>query len=167
MATATGETRFFETSIDLSEHVRKEAVGILNQRLADATDLKTQTKYAHWNVKGPQFFQLHELFDQIAEHFDEYADLLAERATALGGTAHGTARQAVAVSSIPEYEVTATTGTEHVRALSRNVATFAEYVREAIDKTDEIGDKSTADVFTEISRQVDKDLWFLQAHLQA
>src|SRR5690349_14288183 len=151
MATATSETRFFETSIDLSEHIRKEAVGILNQRLADATDLKTQTKYAHWNVKGPQFFQLHELFDQIAEHFDEYADLLAERATALGGTAHGTA----------------TTGTEHVRALSRNVANFAEYVREAIDKTDEIGDKSTADVFTEISRRVDKDLWFLQAHLQA
>ncbi len=167
MATALSETRFFETSIDLSEHIRKQVVVLLNQRLADSTDLKTQTKYAHWNVKGPQFFQLHELFDQIAEHFDEYADLLAERATALGGTAHGTLRQAAATSSIPEYEVTATNGLEHVRALAHNVAIFGEYVREAIDKTDELDDKSTADVFTEISRQVDKDLWFLQAHVQA
>ena len=167
MATATTETRFFETSIDLSEHIRKQAATLLNQRLADATDLKTQTKFAHWNVKGLQFFQLHELFDQIAEHFDDYADLLAERVTALGGTAQGTLRQAAAASSISEYELHATTGPEHVRALAHNVAVFAEYVREAIDKTDEMGDKSTADVFTEISRQVDKDLWFLQAHLQA
>ncbi|HLH08894.1 MAG TPA: DNA starvation/stationary phase protection protein Dps [Terriglobales bacterium] len=167
MSTALTETRFFETSIDLSEHIRKQVVTLLNQRLADATDLKTQTKFAHWNVKGVQFFQLHELFDQIAEHFDDYADLLAERATALGGTAQGTLRQAAASSSIPEYDITATNGPEHVRALARNVAAFGEYVREAIDKSDEVGDKSTADVFTEISRQVDKDLWFLQAHLQA
>src|SRR5246500_5443141 len=115
MATATSETRFFETSIDLSEHIRKEAVSILNQRLADATDLKTQTKHAHWNVKGPQFFQLHELFDSIAPHFDDYADLLAERAVQLGGVANGTLRQAADSSSIPEYDLTAPNGTEHVK----------------------------------------------------
>lgn len=164
MATLT-QKNTFPSSIDVPK--RDQLIEILNARLADATDLKTQTKYAHWNVKGPQFFQLHELFDQIAPHFDEYADLLAERAVQLGGIASGTLRQAAATSSVPEYDFTALTGTEHVRALVKNVAKFASLVREAIDKTDALGDKDTADIFTEVSRQVDKDLWFLEAHVQA
>jgi starvation-inducible DNA-binding protein len=166
MATLT-QTNTFPTSIDIPESKRARIIEILNARLADATDLKTQTKFAHWNVKGPQFFQLHELFDAIAPHFDEYADLLAERAVQLGGVAHGTLRQAASTSSIPEYDFSAVTGTEHVRALVRNIAKFAAQVRDAIDQTDELEDKDTADIFTEISRQTDKDLWFLEAHVQA
>ena len=165
MPTATQQDRTFKSSIDIP---RKTAIiDILNARLADATDLKTQTKFAHWNVKGPQFFQLHELFDQIAPHFDDYADLIAERAVQLGGTAHGTLRQAAAASEIPEYDFEAVTGTEHVRALVKNIARYAKSVREAIDQSDDLGDKDTADIFTEVSRQVDKDLWFLEAHVQA
>jgi starvation-inducible DNA-binding protein len=142
-------------------------VEILNARLADATDLKTQTKHAHWNVKGAQFSQLHELFDQIAPHFDEYADLLAERAVQLGGIANGTLRQAAAASKMPEYDLSAVNGTEHLKSLIKNVSKFASLVREAIDRTDQLGDKDTADIFTEVSRQVDKDLWFLEAHIQS
>lgn len=166
MATLT-QTSTFPTSIDIPESKRARIIEILNARLADATDLKTQTKFAHWNVKGPQFFQLHELFDQIAPHFDSYADLLAERTVQLGGVATGTLRQSAANSSISEYDFSAVTGTEHVRALVKNVARFAALVRDAIDQTDELEDKDTADIFTEISRQTDKDLWFLEAHVQA
>ena len=164
MATATQE-KTFKSSIEVPEKAR--LIEILNARLADSTDLKTQTKHAHWNVKGPQFIQLHELFDSIAPHFDDYSDLLAERAVQLGGVANGTLREAATTSSIPEYNLSAVNGTEHVKSLVKNIARFAALVREAIDQTDDLGDKDTADIFTEISRQVDKDLWFLEAHLQA
>jgi starvation-inducible DNA-binding protein len=118
-------------------------------------------------VKGPQFFQLHELFDSIAPHFDDYSDLIAERVVQLGGIANGTLREAAEASSIPEYDLSAVNGTEHVKALVKNISKFASLVREAIDQTDELEDKDSADIFTEVSRQVDKDLWFLEAHLQA
>ncbi len=167
MPTATHAERTFKTSIDIPEKRRAELIELLNARLADSTDLKTQTKHAHWNVKGPNFIQLHELFDDIAPHFDDYADLLAERAVQLGGVANGTLREAVSASSIPEYDLSAVSGTEHVKALVKNIAKFAALVREAIDKSDELEDKDTADIFTEISRQTDKDLWFLEAHVQA
>jgi starvation-inducible DNA-binding protein len=165
MPTATHHEKTFKSSVDVPEKARQ--IEILNARLADATDLKTQTKHAHWNVKGPTFYQLHELFDEIAPHFDDYADLIAERIAQIGGVANGTLREAAATSSIPEYDLSAVNGTEHVKALVKNIGKFASLVREAIDQTDELGDKDTADIFTEISRQVDKDLWFLEAHLQA
>jgi starvation-inducible DNA-binding protein len=165
MATATEKT--FKTSINIPEGKRSAIIDILNSRLADATDLKTQTKHAHWNVKGSDFIQLHELFDSIAPHFDDYADLMAERVAQLGGVANGTLREAAAASSIPEYDLSAVNGTEHVKALVKNIGKFASLVREAIDQTDELEDKDTADIFTEISRQTDKDLWFLEAHIQS
>ena len=164
MPTATHE-KTFKSSIAIPE--KAQIIEILNKRLADSTDLKTQTKHAHWNVKGKDFIQLHELFDSIAPHFDEYADLIAERVAQLGGVAKGTLREAAAATSIPEYDLSAVDGPEHVKALVKNIAKFAALVREAIDQTDELGDKDTADIFTEVSRQTDKDLWFLEAHIQA
>lgn len=167
MATATHTEKTFKTSIDIPENKRAAIIDILNARLADSTDLKTQTKHAHWNVKGPQFFQLHELFDQIAPHFDDYSDLIAERVAQLGGIANGTLREAAGNSSIPEYDLSAVDGKEHVKSLVKNISKFAALVREAIDQTDDLEDKDTADIFTEVSRQVDKDMWFLEAHLQS
>jgi starvation-inducible DNA-binding protein len=166
MSTAT-KTGLFTASVNIPEETRQQVIEILNARLADTIDLKTQAKQAHWNVKGLQFFQLHELFDQIAEHLDAAADLLAERATALGGVANGTVRQAAKASSIPEYEFDAVNGPDHVRALSQRLSFLANASRHAIDRTSELGDTATADVFTEIVREADKDLWFLEAHLQA
>jgi starvation-inducible DNA-binding protein len=165
MPTAVQE-RVFPTSIDLAQNVREQVIALLNSRLAEAIDLKTQTKYAHWNVKGMQFHQLHELFDLIAEHLEEHSDLLAERVTALGGLANGTARQVARESSIPEYELQAISGEEHVRALVRRLAKFGSAVRSDIDTTARLGDPSTSDLLTEISRAADKDLWLLEAHLQ-
>jgi starvation-inducible DNA-binding protein len=166
MAIATRE-RLIPTSIDLPEKTRIQVIDLLNARLADTLDLKTQIKYAHWNVKGMNFHQLHLLFDTVAEHLEEHIDLLAERATALGGVASGTARQAAANSQLPEYPLEAAAGEEHVRAVVERLAKFARLVRADVDGTARLGDQSTADLLTQISREIDKDLWLVEAHLQA
>lgn len=158
--------RGFETSVHLPEKTRHEIIDLLNARLADTLDLKTQAKQAHWNVKGKQFLQLHELFDTIATNLEAHSDLLAERVTALGGIALGTARLVAASSSLPEYDLNAVAGEQHVKALSRGLAKLANAGRAAIDRSTELGDQATADLFTEIVRGADKDLWFLEAHLQ-
>ena len=155
------------TKNDLSKENREKVVALLNARLADATDLKSQAKQAHWNVKGIHFFQLHELFDQIATAAEAHIDLIAERATALGGTALGTIRVAAQNSSLAEYPLEITEGRDHVDALSSALADFGKKVRQGIDEADELHDKDTADLFTEISREIDKLLWFVEAHIQA
>jgi len=141
-------------------------VKLLNGRLADTADLYSQVKQAHWNVKGSDFYQLHELFDQLAGEVFPFIDLIAERATALGGLAMGTVRMATANSALPEYPLEATDGAGHLKALIDRYAVFTANIRKAIDAADEHHDKATADVFTEISRTADKQLWFLEAHVQ-
>ena len=155
------------TKNDLAAENREKLIEILNARLADATDLKSQAKQAHWNVKGIHFFQLHELFDQVATAAEGYTDLIAERATALGGTALGTIRVAAQRSSLGEYPLEITDGESHVDALSSALADFGKLVRRDIDNATELDDADTADLFTEISRGVDKLLWFVEAHIQA
>jgi starvation-inducible DNA-binding protein len=156
----------FKTKNALSESVRSKAIELLNARLADATDLQTQTKQAHWNVKGPNFIALHELFDKINEDVEDYVDDLAERAVQLGGVAEGTARMAAKRSSLSEYPVNTVGGRSHVEALSTVLAAFGTSARKAINDANEMGDLDTADLFTEISRGVDKWLWFVEAHQQ-
>lgn len=156
----------FDSSINIPEDKRAKVIAILNQRLADVIDVQYQAKFAHWNVKGKDFYQLHLLFDTIAEHLEEAADSLAERVTALGGRANGTIRQSASSSSIPEYDIDLTDGMAHVSTLSDRLAQVANAGRDAIEETDELGDKATSDLFTELVRTADKDLYFLEAHLQ-
>jgi starvation-inducible DNA-binding protein len=155
------------TRLDLPEEIRVAVIRLLNQSLATALDLKTQVKQAHWNVKGPQIIALHEMFDEMATELDGFVDDLAERVTALGGTALGTARIAAAQSILAEYPTDIQDGLDHVKALAERYAPFAHHVRAAIAETDELGDADTADLYTGISRAMDKRLWFLEAHLQA
>lgn len=159
--------RFYPTRIDISAEIRSEAIEILNQTLATTVDLKTQVKQAHWNVKGMDFYQLHALFDEIAGELEEYVDKFAERITALGGEAMGTARTAAKYSAISEYPFNISNGIEHVTALADRFAAYAKLLRDAIDSTTELGDADTADLYTEVSREIDRRLWFLEAHLQA
>ena len=154
----------FKTKNDLPECIRIKAVELLNAQLADALDLQTQIKQAHWNLKGPQFIALHELFDKINEDVEDYVDDIAERAVQLGGVAEGTARMAAQRSSLGEYPTNAVEGRAHVEALSSALAAFGKSVRKAIDDSNDL---DTADLFTEISRGIDKWLWFVEAHLQA
>lgn len=142
-------------------------IALLQEHLADTTDLMLQAKQAHWNVKGPSFIALHELFDKISEDSEEYVDLLAERIVQFGGIAEGTVRVAAKRSKLPEYPLTIKDGVEHVKALSHALAYYGERARNAINQSDELGDKDSADIFTEISRGVDKYLWFVEAHAQA
>jgi starvation-inducible DNA-binding protein len=154
------------TKNDLPQKTRAKVNAILADRLADATDLMLQSKQAHWNVKGPNFIALHELFDKVAESAEEWVDGIAERIVQLGGTAEGTVQATAARTSMAPYPIHIVSGTDHVEALSSALATFGKRVRSAIDKTDKQGDKDTADLFTEISRDVDKYLWFVEAHNQ-
>jgi starvation-inducible DNA-binding protein len=157
----------YKTKNDLPEQARTQLVDLCNARLADAIDLQTQCKQAHWNVKGPHFIALHKLFDEVNEDVEEYVDLIAERAVQLGGTAEGTARSVAKRSTLPEYGAKGANGTEHVEALSSALSAFGKLARQAIDKSSELKDADTSDVFTEISRGTDKWLWFVEAHLQA
>ncbi len=166
MPTTKAATLTFPTHMDMPEGDRQPLIELLNGRLADTADLYSQIKQAHWNVKGPNFFQLHQLFDQLAAELFPYMDLIAERATALGGVAMGTARMAAATSTLPEYPVEATEGQRHLKALTDRYALFTANIRKAIDVADERHDRATADLFTEISRTADKQLWFLEAHVQ-
>ncbi len=166
MAKNSEATRMFPTHIDLPKNTRTTNIALLNQQLADTADLYSQIKQAHWNVKGKDFIALHELFDDLAERMLAFVDEIAERATALGGTAMGTARMAAANSKLPEYPADAIDGTDHLTALVDRYGKYAASTRAAIDTADEHQDMTTADLFTEISRTVDKDLWFLEAHLQ-
>jgi starvation-inducible DNA-binding protein len=164
---ATKTIRTFETRNDIPEKERGALVELLNARLADSLDLYTQLKQAHWNVKGKDFIQLHELYDEIAESVLPFVDEVAERATALGGLALGTARMAAGATSLDEYPLDAVTGTKTVEVVADRLAAYGASVREAIDTSTEHGDLDTADLFTEISRAIDKHLWFVEAHVQS
>ena len=154
------------TRNDLDKDTRKKVVALLGARLADAIDMTSQAKQAHWNVKGPSFIALHELFDSIYGDLAGYVDLLAERAVQLGAIVEGTVRSAATASSLPEYPLRITAGDKHVAAMADALAAFGRHVRQAIGTADELGDADTADIFTEISRGVDKWLWMVEAHLQ-
>jgi starvation-inducible DNA-binding protein len=160
-------SRFYSTKNDLPEATRREVVELLNQRLADCIDLQTQCKQAHWNVKGPAFIALHKLFDEINEDVEEYVDLLAERVVQLGGIAEGTVGVVAERSSLTDYPLGLTTGPEHVAALSDALAMFGRTARVGIEEMNELEDADSADILTEISRGLDKWLWFVEAHQQS
>jgi len=156
-----------KTQNNLSEPIRRKSIDLLNQHLADVLDLGLQAKQAHWNVKGPHFIGLHELFDKVAEELEEFTDDIAERAVELGGVALGTIQIVSKNSRLSAYPLDLTSGQKHVAALSGALAKFGTTTRAAIDTAAKAGDADTADLFTEVSRGVDKLLWFVEAHLQA
>jgi starvation-inducible DNA-binding protein len=161
----TATTRTFPTSVGVPENNRQALIALLNTRLADSTDLRTQVKWAHWNVKGPHFIQLHELFDSVAAHLEEQTDTIAERVTALGGVANGTVREAASRSGLKEADLTASDGPSMLKFLVHNVAHHANALRTAVQESGDLGDAITADLFTQLTRELDKDLWFLETHL--
>jgi starvation-inducible DNA-binding protein len=157
----------YETANDMPQDRRIELCALLNLRLADTVDLQTQLKQAHWNVKGPNFIGLHELFDKITASAEAYADLIAERVVQLGGTAEGTARMAAARSRLDEYPLSIADGLAHVDAVITALSTYGREIRDSIEEAESLSDAGTADIFTEVSRGTDKWLWFVEAHVQA
>ena len=148
----------------LPEAIRLQSIELLNRHLAAAIDLHAQAKQAHWNVRGPGFISIHELFDKFSDDVEAYSDMLAERAGGLGGTAHGTIQAAAARSFLIPYDLGIADEASHVFAISAALAAFGQSARDAIDQTTAHGDVDTADLFTEISRGIDKQLWFVESH---
>jgi starvation-inducible DNA-binding protein len=161
------KAKLISTQNSLRKQTRRAMIDLLNQQLADVLDLGLQAKQAHWNVKGPHFIGLHELFDKVAEELEEFTDDIAERAVELGGVALGTMQIVSKESRLSSYPLNLTSGQKHVTALSGALAKFGTTTREAIDIAAEAGDADTADLFTEVSRGVDKLLWLVEAHMQA
>lgn len=155
------------TRIDLDKKLRKKVIELLARRLADAQDLYFMAKHAHWNVRGPQFISLHELFDKVADGVEGHIDDLAERIAQFGGQVAGTLAQAARATSLTPYPADVAAGADHVAAMADALAQFAALVRTDIDSAAKLGDAGTADLFTEISRDIDKLLWFVEAHAQA
>jgi len=155
------------TKNDIAEGTRSKVIeSILTPRLADSADLMLQAKQAHWNVTGTNFIALHELFDKIVDDAEEYLDLIAERVRQLGGNVEGTLRACAKRTALDEYPLHITASRDHVEALSNALAKYGKAVRQAIDDSDRASDFDTADIFTEISRGVDKWLWFVESHLR-
>lgn len=154
------------TQNSLGSETRVQVAKILNQSLADLMDLYSQTKQAHWNVRGRLFYQLHKLFDELAEIVEEHLDEIAERITALGAQALGTVRLAAANSRLTEFPIEESQDDVYLAALSGRYALCANGTRKAIDETDSLGDADTADLLTAVSRDLDKALWMLEAHTE-
>jgi starvation-inducible DNA-binding protein len=159
-------TQMFKTKNPTSMEIREQVCEMLNARLADSIDLHYQSKQAHWNIKGDDFYQLHLLFDQVAEATEEYIDLIAERITQLGGTANGTVRDSAKNSSLAEYPHNIYDADSHIEALSNALSTFATQIKQNAEDTDDLKDMGTNDMLVEIMRGVDKYLWFVEAHNQ-
>ncbi len=153
-----------KTHNTLSANIRGQSVELLNKHLASAIDLHAQVKQAHWNVRGPAFIAVHELFDKVSTEVEEFSDMLAERAGALGGTANGTLQAAAKETFLKPYKLGIASEKEHIEAIASALALFGDSVRESIAKSDDIDDPTTADLFTQISRGVDQQLWFIESH---
>jgi starvation-inducible DNA-binding protein len=156
----------YRTANTLPEQIRSRSVALLNRHLAAAIDLHAQVKQAHWNVRGPTFIAIHELFDKVADAVEEYSDKVAERAGTLGGTAEGTVQTATERSFLEPYQLGVADAEAHIAAVTAALASFGESVRNAIGESDEFGDLDTADVFTEVSRGIDQQLWLVESHRQ-
>ncbi len=164
---ATATVRTYPSSVGVSDKNRQALIALLNLRLADSLDIHSQVKWAHWNVKGKDFYQLHLLFDSIATHMEDHIDTIAERITALGGVANGTIRESASKSSLPEADLGVADGPAMVKFLVHNVGHYTNALRTAVQEADDLDDAITVDLFTSITREMDKDLWFLEAHMQA
>ena len=156
----------YSTRLDIPDHSRKAAIQILQARLSDALDLEAQMKQAHWNVRGLNFFQLHQLFDALHDTVEGFVDLLAERITTLGGVADGRVQTTAAATNLYEYALATRGGEAHLRAVAAVLGQFGRSVRSDIDETANLPDADTADVLTEVSRGIDQQLWFVEAHLE-
>jgi starvation-inducible DNA-binding protein len=163
---ATTSARTYTTAIGFGDEVRGALIELVDGHLADTFDLHSHLKQAHWNVKGPKFQQLHELFDKVAHAVEPFADELAERVTTLGGVAHGTARMAASASTLDEYPEDAVTGDEHLEAVRDRLAAYVRSTRTGIERAGELGDPVTEDLLIEIGRTMELQLYFVESHLQ-
>lgn len=155
-----------DTKISIPEKQRIELVNMLNSTLVSTIDLYNQLKQAHWNVKGPTFIAMHKLFDEIAQGLLTHADTVAERITALGGTTLATTGLIGEYTQLRPYPTDIFSALQHVEHLSHNFAILGEHTRNNIKNAEKFDDYATGDIYIALTRFLDKNLWFLEAHMQ-
>ncbi|EJF91245.1 DNA starvation/stationary phase protection protein Dps [Bartonella tamiae] len=155
-----------QTRNDMPSNAKTTAIALLNKTLSTLIDLSLVTKQAHWNLKGPNFIGVHEMLDGFRSDLDEHVDIIAERAVQLGGTALGTTQTVADTTNLNPYPTDIYKVNDHLHALIERYGDAANEMRKSIDDADEAGDADTADIFTAASRTLDKNLWFLEAHIQ-
>jgi starvation-inducible DNA-binding protein len=151
--------------ISMPVEIRVFVIAMLNQTLASTVDLRSHVKQASWNVKGTEFLQLQALFASIATELDAFADLVAERIAVLGGAVQATVRTAARQSKLPEYPADLVDGTTHVRAVADRFADYASAIRADIVHATDVEDAGTANLYTDISREIETRLGELDAYL--
>ena len=149
----------------LEDNAIKTSINTLNARLADTISFRLALKQAHWNVKGPNFIAIHELFDEVAARVATHEDTMAEQVQTLGGQAVGTAEAVVKATKVKPYPTDLVQSEDHIRAVRDRMADLGSRVRAAITEVTDAGDDDTADIFVDYSRQLDRDLWFIESHL--
>lgn len=152
---------------DLNQDARTDLVALLNANLVNTINLTLAVKQAHWNLKGPGFIGVHELLDEVADRLRDSADLMAERAVILGGHAKGTVEVVAEKSTLDAYPLEMSAIGEHIEHLKARFMELGGAVRQAAEVAGEAGDEDTADLFTEVSRTLDKDAWFIGANAKA
>jgi starvation-inducible DNA-binding protein len=160
-------TSMYHNRVALPDAIKKQVVEKMQVTLASASDMYSQSKFAHWNVKGDNFYQLHLVFDHVAKVIGKQADPIAERITQLGGIANGTVRQAASGSIIQEYAVDTVAGMDHVRVLADSLGKYCACLRNASDEIDEIGDEPTSDFYNQLIIDAEEQLYFLESHIEA
>ncbi len=163
----TSVKRMYKNRVALPDDTKTKVVEVANKRLASALDMYSQAKFAHWNVKGMNFYQLHLVFDATAKVIFKQIDPIAERITQLGGVANGTVRMSAANSQIDAYKVESVTGPEHLVALANSLGTYCKELRQASKDIDELGDEPTSDFFKQLVVEAEEELYFLESHLEA
>ena len=161
------DAKLHKTNNDMKDNAKANSMVLLEQRLAEGLDVAMMTKQAHWNLKGPEFIGLHLMLDGFRDQQDDWNDKMAERIVQLGGTAKGTTQAVGDRTKLPAYPLNIYAIADHLKALIDRYAQHANAVRKSIDEADDAGDPDTADIFTEVSRGLDKQLWFLEAHTQS
>ena len=148
----------------ISDEIAKQMIDLLNANLANVIDLTLDGKQCHWNLQGTGFIGVHQLLDETSERILEVSDTIAERIVILGGQPNGLASRVVKESILDDYPTDITEVDQHVRELTSRYKQVAETLRKAIATAGDAGDEDTADLFTEASRIVDKDAWFIGAN---
>ncbi len=154
-----------KTRNDIPANTKSVAIELLNARVADCIDLALVTKQAHWNLRGKEFIAVHEMLDGFRTELDDHVDTMAERVVQLGGTALGTTQAVAKGSSLAPYPTDIYAIPDHLHALIERYGETANKIRQSLDQADEAGEADTADIFTAVSRSLDKALWFLEAHV--
>lgn len=145
----------------LDDDAAKTSIKTLNSSLATIIDLSLIVKQAHWTLRGRNFIGVHELLDAANANLRNILDMMAERAVILGGTPDGTAQKVAKATILKGYPTDLVETKDHIRELTTRYKEVAAMLREAIDTVSEAGDEGTADLFTEASRTIDKDAWFI------